>query len=223
MKLLALLILTLVLGGCTRPGDHPVSSNCSWAEDDNHTLNLQNFADRRHLYNDAVTAEDMAVRWADQHFHLSPEWDRRCYQCAQSLFKGVASHHGVDLNLVRQYSRQRDVVADSITILSFGLIYLAAVYYLVGKLRRRFSADESINYWIMSAVISFGVGLAGVLVGGLWSIVIETYRLNSPHLSFRMNRVPFRQYWLVFLLCLMLAFWLIALIRRKDMRPELQN
>ena len=223
MKLLALLIFTLVLGSCARPGDHPVSSNCSWTEDDNHTLNLQSFADRRHLHNDAVTAEDMAVRWADQHFHLKPEWDARCNECAESLFKGVASHHGVDVNLVRQYSRQRDLIADTVTVLSFGLLYVAAVYYLAGKLRRRFSADESMNYWIMSAVISFGVGLAGVLVGGLWSIVIETYRLNSAHLSFRMNRVPFRQYWLVFLLCLMLAFWLIALLRRKDMRTELQN
>ena len=223
MKVVALLILTIAVGGCARPGDYPVSSNCSWTEDDNRTLNLEYFADRRHLRNDAVTAEDMAVRWADQHFHLRPEWDARCYECAQSLFSGVASHHGVDVNLVRQYSRQRDLIADSVTILSFGLLYLAAVYYLVGKIRRRFTVDESINFWIMTAAMSVGASLVGVLVGGLWSIVIETYRLNSAHLSYRMNLIPFRQHWLVFLLCLLLAFWLIALIRSKDLKTGLQN
>jgi hypothetical protein len=223
MKVLAVLVLTIVLGSCSRPGDHPVSPNCLWTEDDNRTLNLENFADRRHLRNDAVTAEDMAIRWADQHFHLRPEWDARCYECVQSLFKGVASHHGVDVNLVRQYSRQRDVVADSVTILSFGLLYLAAVYYLIGKIRRRFSADESINFWIMTAVISVGAGLVGLLVGGLWSIVIETYRLNSAHLSYRMNLIPFRQHWFGFLLCGVLAFWLMALIRSKDVPTGLKN
>jgi hypothetical protein len=223
MKVLAVLVLTIVLGSCSRPGDHPVSPNCLWTEDDNRTLNLENFADRRHLTNDAVTAEDMAIRWADQHFHLRPEWDARCYECVQSLFKGVASHHGVDVNLVRQYSRQRDVVADSVTILSFGLLYLAAVYYLIGKIRRRFSADESINFWIMTAVISVGAGLVGLLVGGLWSIVIETYRLNSAHLSYRMNLIPFRQHWFGFLLCGVLAFWLMALIRSKDVPTGLKN
>ena len=223
MKVLAVLILTLALGSCSRPGDHPVSSNCSWTEDDNRTLNLENFADRRHLHNDAITAEDMAIRWADQHFHLRPEWDSRCNECAESLFKGVASQHGVDVAIVRQYSRKRDVVADSVTILSFGLLYLAAGYYLVGRIRRRFSEDESISSWIMTTVMSVGAGLVGLLVGGLWSIVIETYRLNSAHLSYRMNLVPFRQYWFVFLLCLLLAFWLIALIRSKALKTGLQN
>ena len=216
MKVLAVLIVTIVLGSCARPGDHPISSNCSWTEDDKRTLNLEHFADRRHLRNDAVTAEDVAIRWADQHFHLRREWDARCYECAQSLFSGVASHHGVDVNLVRQYSRQRDLIADSVTILSFGLVYLAAIYYLVGRIRRRFSADESSSFWIMTTVMSVGAGLVGVLVGGLWSIVIETYRLNSAHLSYRMNLIPFRQHWFVFLLCLLLAFWLIALIRSRD-------
>jgi hypothetical protein len=221
MKVVALLILAITLGGCSRAGHHPVSS-CSWTEDDNRILNLDNFADRRHLHSDAVTAEDMAVRWADQHFHLRPEWDARCYECSQSLFRDVASHHGVDVNLVRQYSRQRDVMADSITLLSFGLVYLAVIYYLLGKIRRRFSEDESANFWAVTAVISVGAGLAGLLAGSLWSIVIDMYRL-STHLSYRMNRVPFRQYWFVYLPCLVLVFWLIALIRSKDLKTGFQN
>jgi len=223
MKVLSVLMVTIVLGSCARPGDHPISSNCSWTEDDNRTLNLENFADRRHLRIDAVTAEDVAIRWADQHFYLRPEYGARRDECMESLFKGVASRHGVDVALVLQYSRQRDIVADSVTILGFGLLYLAAAYFMIGRIRRRFSVDESGGFWIMTAVMSVGASLVGLLVGGLWSIVIETYRLNSAHLSYRMNLIPFRQHWFVFLLCLLLAFWLIVLIRSKQFRRGLQN
>jgi hypothetical protein len=223
MKVLAVFIVTIVLGSCARPGDHPISSNCLWTEDNHRTLNLENFADRRHLRDDAVTAEDVAIRWADKYFGHRPEWGSRCDECMESLFNGVASHHGVDVNLVRQYSRERDIVADSVAILIFGLLYLAVVYYLVGKIRRRFSADETVNFWIMALVMSVGASLVGLLVGNLWSIVIETYRLNSTHLSYRMNRIPFRQYWYVYLLCGILAFWLIAFIRSRVSSTGLQN
>jgi hypothetical protein len=129
MKVLAVLIVTIALGSCSRPGDHPVSSNCLWTEDDNRTLNLENFADRRHLRDDAITAEDVAIRWADKYFGHRPEYDTRQNECMASLFNGVASHHGVDVDLVRQYSRKRDIVADSVAILSFGLLF---VYLLCG-------------------------------------------------------------------------------------------
>ena len=107
------------------------------------------------------------------------------------------------------------MVVDSAAILSFGLLYLGFVYYLIGKLQRKFSEDELVNFWAVTIVLSVGGGLVGLLVGNLWSIVIETYRLNSAHLSYRMNRLPFRQYWFVCLLVGILSFWLIAFIRSR--------
>jgi hypothetical protein len=215
MKLLAVLIVTLLIGSCVRPGDHPISSNCSWIEEDNHTLNLQNASDRHHLRDDAVTAEDVAIRWADQRFPHRPEYEARRDECMESLFNGVARQHAVDVALVHQYSQQRDILADSAAILTFALLFMAAVYYLVGRMRRRFDVDESVNFWIMTVVMSVGASLVGLFVLILWSIVVETYRLNSAHLSYRMNRIPSRQYWFVFLVCSILVFWLIALIRSR--------
>jgi hypothetical protein len=133
----------------------------------------------------------------------------------ESLFNGVARQHAVDVALVRQYSQGRDILADSAAILTFALLFVAAVYYLVSRLRRRFDIDESLNFWIMTAVMSIGASLVGLFAGILWSIVFETYRLNSVHLSYRMNRIPARQYWFVFLVCGILVFWLIALIRSR--------
>ena len=215
IKLVAFVILMIGFGGCTRPGDHPIAPNCSWSEDDQQTLKLETYAERRHLRKDAATAEDLAIRWADKYYSLQPQYDSRREGCMDSLFKGLADNHRVDVDLVRQYSRERDMVVDSAAILSFGLLYLAFVFYLIGKLQRRFSEDESVNFWAVTIVLSVGGGLVGLLVGNLWSIVIETYRLNSAHLSYRMNRLPFRQYWFVCLLVGILSFWLIAFIRSR--------
>jgi len=97
MKRLLLLIVTITLTGCVRPGDHAVSSNCVWSEDENQSLDLGSLSDRRHLRFDAVTAEDMAIRWADQRFSHRREYDQQVAQCMETLFQGVAQHDGVDV------------------------------------------------------------------------------------------------------------------------------
>jgi hypothetical protein len=44
--------------------------------------------------------------------------------------------------------------------------------------------------------------------------VFETFRLNSVHLSYRMNRIPFRQHWAVLFVCCFVVFGLVAVIMR---------
>jgi len=214
MKLLLLLITTIVLAGCVRPGDHPISSNCVWNEDNSPSLDLTRISDRRHLRFDAVTAEDMAIRWADQHFGHLPEYGQRRAECMETLFQGVAQHHGVDVAIVRQYSLERDVVADAAVVLSFGVLFVLAAYILTGRIRRQFPPGEP-GFWIMTLTMAVGVSLVGVLVGSLWSIVIETFRLNSVHLSYRMNRIPFRQHWAMLFVCCFFVFALVALLRSR--------
>jgi len=188
-----------------------------WSEDDNQSLDLTKISARRHLRFDAATAEDMAIRWADQRFGHRREYDQQVAQCMETLFQGVAQHHGVDIAAVRQYSRNRDAVADAVVILSFGILYVLAAYILTGRIRRQFPPGES-GFWIMTLAMAVGVSLVGVLVGGLWSIVFETFRLNSIHLSYRMNRIPFRQHWLILFVCCFIVFGLMALIRSRVKR-----
>jgi hypothetical protein len=214
MNRLLLLIALTTLTGCARPGDHPVSSNCVWSEDNNRALDLKTLSDQRHLRFDAVTAEDMAIRWADQHFGHLPEYDLECAQCMETLFQGVAQHHGVDVAVVRQYSLDRDDVADAAVILSFAILYVLAAYILTGHILRQFPPGES-GFRIMTLAMAIGVSLVGVLVGSLWSIVIETFRLNSVHLSYRMNRIPFRHHWAMLFVCCFIVFGLVALIRSR--------
>ena len=214
MKRLLLLIATIGLVGCARPGDHPVSPNCVWNEQNSHLLELTKRSDRRHLRFDAVTAEDMAIRWADIHFGHRPEWDQKCSECMHSLFHGIAKQHGVDVAVVRQYSVQRDLVADTAVIFSFGILYVGVAYIFAGRILRRFRSDAS-SFWIMTLTMAAGVSLIAVMVGMLGSIVIEEVALNSGHLSFRMNRIPFRQYWTILFVCGYVLFVLLALMRSR--------
>ena len=208
MKRLLLLIATITLFGCARPGDHPISQNCVWSEQDSHS------SDRRHLRFDAVTAEDMSIRWADVHFGHRSEWDQKQNECMQTLFQGIAKHHGVDVAAVQQYSKEREFIVDAPIIFGFGLLYVFAAYIFTGRIRRRFYDDET-GFWIMTLTMAAGVSLAAVMVGMLGSIVIEEYRLNTVHLSYRMNRIPFRQHWAMLFVCGFVVFGLVALLRSR--------
>ena len=197
-----------------RPVDHPVSSTCTWVEDNSRQLNLENRADRSHLRDDAVTAEDVAIRWADTHFHLLPEWEARENECMEALFEGVAKHHGVDVAVVRQYSVKRDIVLDSAVVVSFGALYAVVAFIFAGRIQRRFSIGEP-GYWVMAFTMAMGISLAGVMTGMFWSIVIDEVRLGSGHLSYRMDRILFRQHWAMLFVCGVAIFLLASLVRSR--------
>ena len=214
MKRLLLLVVIITLSGCARPGDHPISSNCVWSEEDNRSLDLTKISDRRHLRFDAVTAEDMAIRWADKNYGLLPEWEPRREECMKTLLQGVANHHGIDVAIVRQYSRDRDVVVDGAVILSFGILYAVVAYIFAGRICRRFPPGEP-GFWVMTLTMAVGASLVGVAVGNLWAIVIEEFRLGSGHLSYRMNLIPLRQHWAVLIVCGFVIFGVAGLIRSR--------
>jgi hypothetical protein len=214
MRLAFLIILGLALTACTRPGDYPITTECRWVEDDHRSLDLSVAADRRHLRNDAITAEDVAIRWADRHYHLMPEYETRRDECMTSLFNGVASQHGVAIAAVRQYSRERDLVFDLAVMLCFGFVYALGAYKLCVWIKGRFRDDER-GYWIMAVVLSACVALIGVMLGNLGSILAEWVRLNSGHLSYRMARLPWRAHWVMLFGCGVVIFGLVAVVRSR--------
>jgi hypothetical protein len=130
----------------------------------------------------------------------------------ERLFTGLAKNHGVDVATVRRYSRERDVVLDTVVIVCFALIYAGVAYLFAGRIRQRFPPDEP-GFWVMALTMSGGISLIGVLIGMFGSIIIEELRMNSGHLSFRMNRIPFRALWVVLFAGGVIIFILAALLR----------
>ena len=232
----ALLLLAVTVGGCgVRPGDHPVSSSCEWTEAGSGSLNLEKSADRGHLRYDALSAEDIAIRWADKYagprsgqFRGFPEYGRRTDECMEALFQGVASHHGVDVALVRQYRMSRDTAVDSAVILGFAFLYALAGYRLAGVIRRRFPSDEWPAFVIATITMSVLASIVGVILGDYWSVLIENLRMGSGHLSYRIDRIPWRLHWGAAFICGLVVFWLAAAVRyripiRDNSRPSFRG
>jgi hypothetical protein len=219
LSLTALLACLVLSTGRTRPGDYPISTNCVWVEDNSRPLNLDQRADRTHLRRDAVTAEDVAIRWADKYYGHLPEYEPRRNECMETLFAGVAKHHSVDVALVRQYSVERDEVADSAVVLTFAVLYVLAGYVFAGRIYRRFSTAEP-GFWVMTFTLAVGISLVGLMIGNLWSLVIEGLRLNSGHISYRMDRIPFRQHWGLLFVCGFVIFVLATLVRARFRSDE---
>ena len=130
----------------------------------------------------------------------------------ETLFTGLAKNHGVDVATVRRYSRERDVVLDAAVIVGFALIYVGVAYLFAGRIRRRFPPGEP-GFWVMALMMSAGISLVAVLIGMFGSIIVEELRMGSGHLSFRMNRIPFRAHWLVLFAGGVIIFILASLLR----------
>ena len=214
MKRIVLLVIAITFTACERPGDHVISSKCNWIEAEDRQLNLAKSADRRHLRYDSETAEDVAIRWADKYYGHLPEYEARRNVCMETLFAGVAKQHGVDIALVREYSLQRNIVVDSAVVIAFGILYFIAAYIFAGRIRRRFALEEP-GFWVLTVTMAIGISLVGVMIGILGSIVIESIRLNSGHLSYRMNRIPFRQHWAALFVCGIVIYALAVLLHTR--------
>jgi hypothetical protein len=132
----------------------------------------------------------------------------------ETLFRGVANQHGVDIATVRRSSLERPAAVDAAVILSFGALYLVVSYIFADRIRKRFPPGEP-GFWVMTITMAVGVSLVGLMVGNLWSIVVETLHLNSTHLSYRMNRIPFRRHWPIFFTCGFGVFMFATLIRSR--------
>src|SRR5918996_226648 len=95
------------------------------------------------------------------------------------------------------------------------LLLLVMFIMLTGCARPGDQPISSNCVWIeedsRSLTMAVGMSLVGVMVGNLGSIIMESVRLNSVHLSYRMNRIPWRQYWAVLFVSGFVIFGLAAL------------
>jgi len=111
-------------------------------------------------------------------------------------------------------------MVDAPVIFSFGILYLFVAYIFTGRIIRRFSGDDS-GFWIMTLTMAVGVSLVAVMIGMLGSIVVEELVVGSGHLSYRMNRIPFRQHWAILFACGFVMFGLVALLRSRVTKPTM--
>jgi hypothetical protein len=134
------------------------------------------------------------------------------------LFVRIAQSHAIDVGTVREYAQQRDIIFDAVVLLVFAFAYVVIAYQLVGAVTRRFSGDERFVLVAAVIIVSVMTVFVAVLVGDSWSIGAEVLRVGNGHLSYRTERLPWRQYRLAIIVTALGVFWLVAVVRIKTER-----
>ena len=205
------------------PASNGEARRCEIVAEPPRPLHLDRIADRAHLRADAATAESWAIAYADvsplRRQGAGPYADVRD-QCMTMLFTRLSELHGIDVSTVREYAQQRDIIFDAAVLLVFAFAYVVIAYQLVGAVTHRFHSDERFALIVAVIIVSVMTVSATVLVGDNWSIGAEVLRVGNGHLSYRTERLPWRQYRPAIIATALGVFWLVAIVRIKTERVQ---
>lgn len=222
----ALSVFLLVCSWFTGCGHRErLGANCEWPEGTATALDLRDQTDRRHLSNDALRAEDLAIRYADSlkaphsgHFEGFASYRQTRDTCMTALFSAVARSHGVSTHEVRKSLARRPAGLDLAVMLSFAVFYGFVAYGVTRGVCRGFPLEggwDSAVAVVATMVTSILVSVLGVLVGEWYALAIEMIRVGNGHLSYRVDRIPWNQHRAELFFAGVAVFWLIAGLRYR--------
>jgi hypothetical protein len=228
MRKAALLCLVLLFCFCGRARAAQRNSKCQWPAETRRLLNLSDSAARTHLRQDAQLAEDLAIRYADAHdgphsgqFESWAAYNNTCDSCMISLLATVAADDGVTEEQVRAAVTQRPLAFDLAITLSFAVFYFLVANAMAQRVWRRFPIQDGwITGVVAMAAVSIVVGAAGVFTGAIWAGIAESIRLGNGHLSYRLDRIPWRHHQVSLFIAAILLFWIAAAIQSRRLRAE---
>ena len=139
-----------------------------------------------------------------------------------AVFSIVSARHGIDVDVVSEYRLRRNRVADAAVMGSFGVLYLGVAYLVAGMILRRFR-DEPAAAAVAAIAVSLALGWAGMMLGEVWSILMETVRLGRGHLSYRTERIPWVQYRAAMFVVCVIGFCASAAFRYRKLRAAPLN
>jgi hypothetical protein len=196
---IALVVLTL---GCSTPPG--MNDDCNWPGP-HRTIG-------RSLIEDVRIAEELAMRYADARFDSKASHGRLRSECEATLFSRVGQNHAVDLAAVKAARRQLDAqVWDLPVQLPLAAMFTALTLILARKIRRRFPADEKVPAALATLFISLVIASVFQVLAHLWDGLVEMTRLGTTHLSYRVERLGWREHGRTVFVASVVLFWCAVL------------
>ena len=203
----ALALLTL---GCSTPPG--MNATCQWPS--------ARRDEKRSLIEDVKIAEELAMRYADARFDSKASHGRLRSDCEGRLFSVVGRHHRIDISAVERARRELDAqVWDLPVHLPLAAMFILAALALAGKIRQRFPPDEKIPAALATLFISLVVAAVFQALGHLWDGLIEMMRLGTMHMSYRVERLGWRQHGTLVFVASVVLFW-CAVLYAYRIRPR---
>jgi hypothetical protein len=223
MRRLIIILLPLLVCFAACAGRDRRNVNCQAPQEPPFSLDLRNPEHRRHLSDEALRAEDIAVRYSDSDTWKVPgqptghdAYVRARRDCMATLFSEIAKNHGVSVEQVRESIPQGRMRFDVAVLLSFAAFYFLAAYYLANRVCRRFPLRES---WLTALLCTVGasilVSLAGIFMLETFAFLAEIFRYETNHVSDRANRIPWPYIRIPLFAGGLILFWLAAALRYR--------
>jgi hypothetical protein len=199
-----------------------VNASCEWSDDWSGPLDLRRAADRRHLHDDAVIAEELGIRLGDSFRGAKDISERRRMwaACTDSVFAMIVRTHGVAIEEARGAALQRNPLVDIVLVL---LPMLAVLWWAaaasVDRVRHRFLPDEPALALSFTLFLSLAMSGLWWVVGEQWSWLVEMLRLRNQHISYRAERLPWYSFGIpLFLSGVVLVGWIAWRRWRRESR-----
>ena len=216
------MLLNVGLAGCA---SHRPVAQCAWPTEARSALDLRVRAARQHLHKDALTAEDIGIRYADArnaphsgHFEGFASYNRTTDSCITAMVEAVARTHEVAPVTVRTSLAQRPAGGDVVVTLCFAALYALIAFGLTRRVNRNFPFDGgrdsvvAIAAIVLTSILASGVA---VMVGEWFAVGIEVFRVGNGHLSHRTQRVPWTHHRAELFFAGVVLFWLVAALRHR--------
>ena len=216
------LLVALAAAGCVRRDGR--NSDCKWPPE------ISGHApDSRHLSGDAEFAEDLAIRYADTHFGpRTPNYvSDHAYaaardQCRDALFEEIAREHGVPVGRVSGALGRNRARVEIAEVLPFVLVYCLAATAVARAIWRRYPFIE--HGWVPGVVMALFLSLAfaagSTMLGEWWSLLAESSRIGTGHMSYRVQRLWWGQHRTELFAGSLIVFWLAATQGARHMRSN---
>jgi hypothetical protein len=223
------LLSSLALGGatgCIR--HHPLRSGCEWPVEGPPPIavDLKNSSQKWHLSADAEFAEDIAIRYADRlagpgsgNFENMAQYQRTRDGCMTLLFRSIAMSHSVTEQDVRRSLGRGRISFDLAVMFSFALVFAFGVSRITrAVIRTHLSNNGWVGTLLMVAFVAIAASLAGLMIGEQWCATLECLRLDTGHLSYRGERLPWIRYRVVVFWTGVLLVSMIAAVQWRRAR-----
>lgn len=150
-----------------------------------------------HLSADLEFAEELAVRYMDAHY--GPGDPKAAAQaknrCMGILLVEIGNEYGITAQEAFKSLGKRSLWADLAMNLPLILLCALAADFLIRRLFGRYPPNEG---WTVSIIMitlaSVVFGAAALLFGQQWSVLAESIRVGTGHLSSRSFRLPINRH-----------------------------
>jgi hypothetical protein len=207
-----------------------VNTECRWSADDARPLDVQQWPQQRHLYEDVAIAEELAIRYAD-HVHKERfgsdahggliEGGRLRDRCMATLVNAIANTHNLTPDRVEQARADgyRDTRWDAGVLLSFACLYGLIAWATVRTISRRIPVEDGWFALAAPLLASLPVGVAAVQLFALWGALWEVIRVGNGHISsYRSARSPWAAHLPALWVAAVLVFMAAASLRYRRSR-----